>query len=57
MDYGLNLSGALKEFSITTQFLGFKNAKSIFLEEKRVFRALFQTEANVISYRPSRPNP
>ena len=41
MDYGLNLSGALKEFSITTQFLGFKNAKSIFLEEKKGFQGPF----------------
>ena len=30
MDYGLNLSGASKEFSITTQFLGSKMQNQFF---------------------------
>ena len=43
---GLKLSCALKEFSIT--FLGFKNAKNNFVENKGFDRIVFQIEVQVI---------
>ena len=37
---GLKLSGALEEFSITSQFLGSNIQKSIFLKKIRVLSAV-----------------
>ena len=38
--HGLKLSGALEEFSITSQFLGLKKQKINFLKKKGVFSAV-----------------
>ena len=38
---GLKLSGALEEFSITSQFLGFKNAKINFLKKVSVLSSVY----------------
>ena len=47
---GLKLSGALEEFSITSQFLGSKMQKSNFLNKIRVWvQIFFRIEVQVIS--------
>ena len=46
---GLKLSGALEEFSITSQFLGSKMQKIIFFQENKRFEGKFyQIEVQVI---------
>ena len=57
---GLKLSGALKEFSITSQFFVLKCKNQIF-EENKGFEGIFRIEVQVISNPSSRlqkaPNP
>ena len=52
---GLKLSGALEEFSITSQFLGSKMQKSFFFQEIKRFEGKFyQIEVQVITNPSSR---
>ena len=52
---GLKLSGVLEEFSITSQFFGFKNAKINFLKKNKRFECSFyRIQVQVIANLPIR---